>query len=487
MATAPRASHPEPILHVDMDAFFASVEQRDDPSLRGRPVVVGAAGGRGVVAAASYEARRFGIHSALPMVRARRLCPDLVIVPHRSDAYREASAQVMGILRSFSPLVEPLSVDEAFVDVAGAVRLFGDPPRIGASIRVRVREEVDLPCSVGIGPTKSVAKLLSGKAKPDGLLHWRREDVTGNLRPLPVADLWGAGPRTVERLEAFGFRTVGQIADADLRTLQRVVGEASGRQLQALARGEDPRRVTPHEPARSVSAERTFDEDVDDPVVLDRQLLGLAEKVGRRLRRAGLAGRTITLKVRFASFETVTRSSTLAAPTDRTHDLVTMARELLTGIRLERVRIRLLGLGVSNLGEDATAHQLSLEAERAVVLPWSDRRWEDVERVADLAAERFGSVGVSYAALLDGDELDEADELGRRPLQADDDAVTPTPGVEPPRVGSPGVGPPGVGPPRVGPPRVGSPGVEPPGVEPPGDQTSGRNATRDEDRRRRSR
>lgn len=394
----------EPILHVDMDAFYASVEQRDDPSLRGQPVVVGGAGGRGVVAAASYEARRYGIHSAMPMVRARRLCPQLVVVANRFDRYREVSRAVMQILAGVTPLVEPLSLDEAFLDVRGAVRLFGDPPMIATRIRATVRDELDLPCSVGIGPTKFVAKLLSGRAKPDGFAHWRTEEVVARLRPLPVSDLWGAGPRTVERLEAYGFRTVGQVADSDLRTLQRVVGDKLGAQLHQLARGIDPRPVSPHEPARSVSAEETFDEDIDDPVVLRREVLRLAEKVGRRLRGAGLAGRTVTLKVRFASFETVTRSTTLAAPTDRTHDLVQLAGMLLDGLRLERARVRLVGVGVSNLGGDPGT-QLTLDAvAEAVALPGADPRWERLEEVSDRVAERFGGLGVSYAALLDDDD-----------------------------------------------------------------------------------
>jgi DNA polymerase IV len=398
----------EPILHVDMDAFFASVEQRDDPSLRGLPVVVGGAGGRGVVAAASYEARRFGIRSAMPMVQARRRCPDLVIARHRFEAYRDASRAVMSILRDVTPHVEPLSLDEAFLDVRGAVRLFGDPETIGHGIRRRVRDELDLPISVGIGPTKSVAKLLSAKAKPDGLLRWPADEVAQRLRPLPVGDLWGAGPKTVERLTSYGFRTVGQLADTDRRTLQRVVGDAAGAHLHALARGHDPRSVTPHEPARSISAERTFDHDVDDPDELHRHLLRLVEKVSRRVRQAEVAGRTVTLKVRFASFETVTRSITLPEPTDRTHDVLVAARGLFDGLRLERVRVRLIGVGVSNLGDGDTSRQLTLEAPTEVAgeVPWSDRRWEDVDRVADAVADRFGDVGVSFASLLDDDHGD---------------------------------------------------------------------------------
>jgi DNA polymerase IV len=428
--------HPEPILHVDMDAFYASVEQRDAPELKGQPVVVGGAGGRGVVAAASYEARRFGIHSAMPMVRARRLCPDLVIVGNRFDRYREVSRQVMAILADITPLVEPLSLDEAFLDVAGAVRLFGEPPEIGESIRTRVREELDLPCSVGVGPTKSVAKLLSDRAKPDGLVHWPAGEVVARLRPLPIGDLWGAGPRTVERLHSFGYRTVGQLADAELRTLQRVVGEALGSQLHQLARGIDPRRVTPSEPARSISGERTFAHDLDDPAELERQVLRLSETVGRRLRAAGVAGRTITLKLRFDTFETITRSSTLPAPTDRTRDVATIALDLLAGLRLERARVRLLGVGVSNLGEGDGARQLTLDtaAEEgpspAATTRLGDPRWERVERIADSVAERFQGVAVSYAALLD-EQQDPEEVAPRRGPDPGRTNVTRAGGTEP--------------------------------------------------------
>jgi DNA polymerase-4 len=387
----------EPIVHADMDAFYASIEQRDDPSLRGRPVVVGGAGNRGVVAAASYEARRFGVRSAMPMVRARRLCPSLVVVPSRFDVYRDVSRQIMAIFRDVTPLVEPLSLDEAFLDVGGSTRLFGPPERIGGLIRQQVRDQADLPISVGVAPTKFLAKLCSDKAKPDGLLHLRAADVDGYLRPLPVSDLWGAGPRTVERLTDFGLHTIGDVADADLHTLTRVVGEATGQQLHRLARGRDSRRVVPHEPAKSISNETTFDEDIDDPEDLERVLQRLAQRVGYRLRHDGLAGRTITLKLRFATFETITRTTTLALPSDRTHDISGHAIALLRGLRLERARVRLLGVGVSNLTEGRAARQLALDA---------DARWEDLDRVADLVHDRFDGVRVSPATLLDTDGAD---------------------------------------------------------------------------------
>jgi len=386
----------EVTLHADMDAFYASVEQRDDPSLRGRPVVVGGPGARGVVAAASYESRQFGIHSAMPMVRARRLCPGLVVVGGNFARYTEVSQQVMAIFEDVTPLVEPLSLDEAFLDVSGAVRLFGSPVQIGQLIRDRVREELDLPVSVGIAPNKFLAKLCSGKAKPDGLLHLRADEVHDFLRPLPVGDLWGAGPKTVERLHRYGFKTVGQLADVDRRTLERVVGAANGAHLHRLARGEDSRTVVPHESAKSVSAEETFQDDLDDAVVIEREILALAERVGRRLRRSSLAGRTITLKVRFHTFETITRSTTLDLPTDRTHDLVVTATALFRALRLERARVRLLGVGVSNLSEGDAARQLLLGG---------DARWEDAERAADRASDRFGGRAVTYASLLDDEDL----------------------------------------------------------------------------------
>lgn len=388
--------HPEAMLHVDMDAFYASVEQRDDPTLRDRPVAVGGGGDRAVVAAASYEARAFGVRSAMPMVRAHRLCPDLAVVSPRFDAYREVSDAVFDVLRDVTPLVQPLGLDEAFLDVGGAVRLFGDPVTIGHAIRARVRADLDLPCSVGVAPTMSVAKLLSGRAKPDGLLVLRTHEVLDYLWPLPVSALWGAGPRTCATLDQYGFRTAGQVADADPRTLARVVGEAVGAHLQRLARGEDDRRVTTSRPAKSISASTTFDEDVDDPVMLQRRLLRLAEGVGRRMRRGGHAARTITLTVRFANFDTITRSVTVDDPTDRTRDVVDLAGALLDALRLERVRVRLVGVGVSNLVEAAAARQLRFDL---------DPRWEAVDEVADEVATRFGDVRLQPAVLLDDDRL----------------------------------------------------------------------------------
>lgn len=401
--------HPEPILHVDMDAFYASVEQRDDPTLAGRPLAVGSPTGRGVVAAASYEARAFGVRSAMPMVRARRLCPDLEVVRPRFARYQEVSGQLMTILGGITPLVEPLSLDEAFLDVAGAVGIFGAPPAIAALVRGRVRAELDLPCSVGVGPTKSVAKLLSGLAKPDGVLHWPEPEVTARLRPLPVGMLWGAGPRTSERLIEHGFVTIGDVADADPRLLRRLVGEAVGTQLHALAHGIDARPVEPVQEARSISAETTFEEDVDDPTVLERRLLRLATGVARRLRAQGLVARTVTVKVRFADHRDVTRSHTLPQASDRTHDLTEVGQDLLRALRLERSRVRLIGFRLSGLAEPAAAAQLALLDEGGVAddghLP--GERWEALDRAADAIAARYGGPVVSFAALLDDESAAE--------------------------------------------------------------------------------
>jgi len=412
--------HPEPILHVDMDAFYASVEQLDDPTLAGRPVAVGSPSGRGVVAAASYEARASGVRSAMPMVRARRLCPDLVVVPPRFERYHEVSERLMVVLHEVTPLVEPLSLDEAFLDVSGSVRLFGTPPEIGHAVRRRVRSELGLACSVGVGSTKSVAKLLSGLAKPDGLLHWPAEEVGVRLQPLAVETLWGVGPRTAERLRSFGITTVGQVAASDPSLLRRLVGDALGAQLHDLARGVDPREVVPEQAARSVSSETTFDHDVDDPAVLERRLRSLTNTVARRLRSKGLAARTVTVKVRFSDHRDLTRSHTLARSTDRTHDLVAVACELLDAMRLDGARVRLVGLRVSGLGEPELAAQLSLLSEGMVPAEGAGHeegaRWTALDRTADAIVERFGGPAVRFAALLDDDaEREDEDEADGGP------------------------------------------------------------------------
>ena len=377
-----------------MDAFYASVEMRRDPELAGRPVLVGGTGGRGVVASASYEARAFGVTSAMPMARALRLCPQAVVVSPSFALYGEVSAQLRDIFLSVTPLVEPLSQDEAFLDVAGSVRLFGPPEQIAAALRRRIRAELDLPSSVGVAPNKFLAKLCSGKAKPDGMLHLRAGDVQSFLHPLGVRDLWGVGEQTAARLERFGIRTVGEVAELPEPTLARIVGSAAAGHLSRLARGGDDRPVVPYEAAKGMSAEETFERDVDDPAVLRRELLRLAEKVARRLRRGNVAARTVVLKLRYANFQTITRSRTLPLPTDEATQLHREAAEMLDALRLERVRVRLIGLGTSNLVPADASRQLGL---------MDDDRWGVLERAADDARTRFGDEAVTRGALLDDD------------------------------------------------------------------------------------
>ena len=389
-----RPAEPTPILHVDMDAFYASVEMRRDPTLAGRPIVVGGTGGRGVVASASYEARAFGITSAMPMARALRLCPSVVVVSPDFASYSEVSSQLREIFLSVTPLVEPLSLDEAFLDVAGSIRLFGPPAAIGANLRARIRDELGLPASVGIAPNKFLAKLLSGKAKPDGMLQVQPDEVEEFLRPLGVRDLWGVGEQTAARLERFGVRTVADVAELPAATLARIVGPAAGGHLSKLARGQDSRPVVPYEPAKGMSAEETFERDVDDPEVLRRELLRLAERVARRLRRGNVAARTVVLKLRYANFQTITRSKTLPLPTDEATQLHREVCEMLDALRLERVRVRLIGLGTSNLVPADASRQLGL---------LDDDRWGVLERAADDARDRFGDAAVTRGALLPDD------------------------------------------------------------------------------------
>ncbi|KKK02456.1 DNA polymerase IV [Micromonospora sp. HK10] len=381
-----------PILHVDMDAFFASVEVRRRPELRGRPVVVGGVGPRGVVSSASYEARRYGVRSAMPTARARALCPDAVYLPPDFTQYSAASRAVMRIFRDVTPLVEPLSLDEAFLDVAGARRLFGAPAEIARLIRRRVAEEQGLTCSVGVAPSKFVAKLGSTRAKPDGLLVVPAARVLEFLHPLPVAALWGVGERSAEALQRLGLRTVGDLAEAPPGLLRRAVGEASATHLHELAWGRDPRPVSPEQVEKSIGAEVTFDVDVTDPVEIRRALLALAEKVGARLRAAGQVGRTVALKVRLADFRTVSRSRTLTVPTDTAREMFDTAWALWTALAPGEP-VRLVGVRMEGLaGVEETPQQLTLGAP--------ERGWREAEMAADAAAARFGRSVIGPASLL---------------------------------------------------------------------------------------
>ena len=383
----------EPILHVDMDAFYASVEARDDPTLAGKPVAVGGAGPRGVVMSASYEARSYGVRSAMPSVRARRLCPDIVFVPPNFARYQAESDRVMAILGSVTPLVEPLSLDEAFLDVSGARRLFGTPEDIAHRIREQVRSERSLSCSVGVAPNKFLAKLASARAKPDGVLIVRADAVREFLDPLPVEELWGVGEQTASALDRLGVRTAGDILTLPDGVLARGIGPGPAASLLALARGVDERPVVPHEPAKQVSAEETYDRDLDATADVRRELLRLAERVAGRLREARVTARTVTLKVRFANFRTITRARTLAEPTDAAADVSETVRDLYDRIRLVRPRIRLLGVAASGLVASARTEQLRL-GERP-------DRWRTADRAMDTLRRRFGGDAVDRAALAD--------------------------------------------------------------------------------------
>jgi DNA polymerase-4 len=389
------------MLHVDMDAFFASVEIKKRPELAGRPVIVGG-GQRGVVAAASYEARRYGVRSAMSMSQALRRCPRAVVLAPDRAAYSAASAGVMAILREVTPLVEPLSLDEAFLDVAGAVRLLGRPGAIAVAIRARVAERLGLTCSVGVAPTKFVAKLASARCKPDGMLVVPAARVLEFLHPLPVTALWGVGTRTAETLHRLGIRTVGDLAETPLDTLRRAVGPATAEHLSALAHGLDPRPVVPDEVEKSISADRTLDEDLTTEAEVCRELLRLAEEVGSRVRARRFAARTVGIKIRYADFRTVTRVRTLPTWTASTGEIYETAVELYRALALDRPRIRLVGVKCESLREAvAVAEQLTLDLAPAP--PGAQARTRP-KRTADAAIDaaraRFGSAAVRSGTLV---------------------------------------------------------------------------------------
>jgi len=385
-----RTPGPEPVLHVDLDAFYASVEVQKDPSLAGRPVVVGGAGSRGVVMSASYEARAFGIRNAMPAVRARRLCPDTVFLPPDFDSYRAHSNRFREVLLSVTPFVEPIALDEAFLDVEGAVLLFGPPEEIAERVRREVRSEVGVACSVGVAPNKLLAKLASRKAKPDGLVVVRHEAVAAFLEPLPARALWGVGEKTVETLGRLGVKTVGDLARTPQAVLARLIGDQHARDLHDLSRGIDGRPVVPYEPPKSVSHEETFDVDLDAEEDLLREALALSHRVASRLRKDGYRARTVVLKVRLANFTTLTRARTLPAPTDVGADLYEVASELYRGLPGARRRVRLLGVAATGL-TSAGAEQLAL---------LRGERWRDVERAMDRIERRFGRGAAGPATLI---------------------------------------------------------------------------------------
>jgi DNA polymerase IV len=393
------------ILHVDMDAFYASVEIRDRPDLAAAPVIVGAVGGRGVVLSATYQARTFGVRSAMPVTRARRLCPRAVFLPPRHSLYAAVSKEVMAIFRSFTPQVEPLALDEAFLDVSGARRRLGPPAVIARMIREQVAEQQGITCSVGVAATKFVAKVASVQCKPDGLLVVPADGVLAFLHPLPVSALWGVGERTGQLLARLGLRTIGDIAHTPLTTLRRELGAAHGSHLATLARGLDERSVVPQVAEKSIGAEETFAADIDDPELIRRELLRLSERTARGLRSSGCVARTVVVKLRLANFTTMTRSRTLTEPTDVARAIHETACALYEAAGLDRARLRLVGVRATGLVPASSAATQLVLGERPA-------SWREAERTVDKITRRFGSDAVRPAALVP-DEHDKLRAAGR--------------------------------------------------------------------------
>ena len=384
------------ILHIDMDAFFASVEVRENQSLRGKQVIVGFDGNRGVVLSATYEARKLGVHSAMPMSRALRLAPDAIVVEPDHEKYSEVSENVMAIFESITPLVQPLSVDEAFLDISGAQKLMGTPTQIGEVIRARVSDEQGITCSVGVAPTMFVAKLATNFAKPDGLHVVPADKVIEFLHPLPIGALWGVGEKTAEQLSRLGLVSVADIANTPVKTLARGVGQAAAEHLYELAWGRDPRIVTPNQGEKSIGAERTFDSDLDDPELLHAEFLDLSNKVAKRLRAAEYFARTITIKVRFADFTSVTRSKSLSSSTDLATEIYATSKNLFDAMQLQRARVRLVGVRATGL---VPASESSVQLE----FSQRDSGWREAEQAIDQVSQKFGNSAVKPARLIKPD------------------------------------------------------------------------------------
>ena len=436
----PPARREATILHVDMDAFFASVEVLDEPSLAGRPVIVGGPGGRGVVAACTYEARRYGVRSAMPSTVARRLCPDAVFLPGRFQRYQEVSGRLHELFDRVTPLVEGIGLDEAFLDVTGALRLLGDGPTIARDVRAQVQRELGLACSVGVARSKLIAKLASKQAKPradrsgvrpgPGVVVVAPSEEEAFLGPLPLRSLWGIGPVTARKLESVGVRTVGDLSALPEDTTVRLLGRANGSHLSALARGHDERPVVPDREAKSIGHEETFPVDLWDVDELRRHLARMVDATTTHLRKAGLAARTVTVKVRFGDFTMVTRSHTLGLPIDAAPAAGLVASALLDSVDLAR-GVRLLGVSLSGFGDGGAGIQLSLSldgpgpeggegatggevdgrtgrsdldgaAEEAERL---QRSWGEVTSAVDAIRERFGGAVVGPASLVGPDGI----------------------------------------------------------------------------------
>ena len=388
------------ILHVDMDAFYASVEERDDPKLKGKAVVVGM-GKRGVVSAANYEARKFGIRAAMPIYKAKALAPHAVFIAPNMARYTEVSEQVMAIFRDVTPYVEPISLDEAFLDVTGARRLLGSGQEIADQIRKRVEKDLGITCSVGIAHNKFIAKIASGHCKPNGVLEVDPEKMLEFLHPLAANEIWGVGPKTNEQLEKMGLFTIADIANTPRSTLIRVLGQASGSSLYELAWGRDYRDVITEHIEKSISASQTFDVDLYQQEEILKEFLRLTEKSADRMRGKGLATNTISIKVRFTDFKTISRSKTLDLPTTGTQEIFEVAKTLYLGLNLDRVLIRLVGVSLDSLVENDDVTQMVL-GERT-------SSWQQADRAIDRVKAKFGRSSLRPARLVD-DKVDEQDE-----------------------------------------------------------------------------
>jgi DNA polymerase-4 len=385
------------ILHVDMDAFYASVEERDDPKLKGKAVVVGV-GKRGVVSAANYEARKFGIRAAMPIYKAKALAPHAVFIAPNMARYAEVSEQVMAIFRDVTPHVEPISLDEAFLDVTGARRLLGSGIEIADQIRKRVEKDLGITCSVGIAHNKFIAKIASGYCKPNGVLEIDPEKMLEFLHPLAANEIWGVGPKTNEVLEKMGLFTIADIANTPRSTLIRVLGQASGASLYELAWGRDYRDVITEHAEKSISASQTFDVDLYQPEDILKEFLRLTEKSADRMRAKGLATNTISIKVRFADFETISRSKTLDLPTTGTQEIFEVAKSLYLSLELDRVLVRLVGVSLDSLVENDDVKQMVL-GERT-------SSWQQADRAIDRVKAKFGRSSLRPARLVDDKDED---------------------------------------------------------------------------------
>jgi DNA polymerase-4 len=379
------------VMHVDMDAFYASVELRNRPELRGRPVVVGGSP-RGVVLSANYQARALGVRSGVSSAQARRLAPNAVFLPPDFDAYTAVSKAIVEVFGSVSSVVESASIDEAYLDITGSVRMFGPPAELGEYVRAVVADEQQITCSVGIAPTKVVAKVASKQAKPDGLIEVLPERVTDFLHPLPLEAMWGIGPATAGKLHRLGVRTIGDLAHTPVAGLRRAFGPHAGAMLVNLAWGRDGRRVVGRVPERSVGSQGTLGRDTDDPRVVRRELLRMADRTCRRMRRAGLVGRTVVLSVRFADFSELTRSATVATFTDTTEEVYAEAVALYERLGLDRARVRRVGVRVEGVVDGQ-------RAARQPRLTDPELGWPEADHAVDAALAKFGPGAVRRAVL----------------------------------------------------------------------------------------